>query len=196
MLLAAKAVVAGLSCASIARMRSIVDDVHNHPQFAQPMETLKVCFSVNPSDLRSVMTAKLPPIIPYLGLYQTDLVKIYEGNKKRLANNLINFQRYLHSLIVARIIIPNLNLESDRICRIRLIGKVLREVARCQKTPHAGLNVNRVVQVWCSIFRVLATNMTFSSITYCLYPSSQKRSLMRSLAITNRRETMLRLPCP
>lgn len=133
-ILAAKAVIAGLSSASVVRLKQVVNEIQNHPQFVPTMQLLSVCFSVNSGELRNCMTNKLPPLIPYLGLYQTDLVKIYEGNKKRLANNLINFQRCVEPSISNNL-------------RIRLIGKVLREVARCQKTAHVGLTPNRVVQV-------------------------------------------------
>lgn len=84
-------------------MRSLIRQFiqKKDPKSIATLEELKALINreKNYAELRRVLKTVPPPIIPYLGMYLTDLTFIEEGNKD-VIDGLINFskRRYLRLL--------------------------------------------------------------------------------------------------
>lgn len=92
---AAIAVVAALNSAPVARLSRTMDAVNAKLQaeFRERAVAL-IDSSGNYQRYRATLRAAEPPLVPYLGIYQTDLIFSSDGSPPRTSGGLINFHRY------------------------------------------------------------------------------------------------------
>lgn len=95
------ALIAALGEASIARLRATLAEVS--APLVQQFESIKKTLSQqnNFKEYRDHLKIADPPCVPYLGVYQSDLTFMDQGNKDFLPNGQINFNK---SLMVSRVI--------------------------------------------------------------------------------------------
>eukprot|EP01127_Copromyxa_protea_P012958 TRINITY_DN3427_c0_g1_i3.p1 TRINITY_DN3427_c0_g1~~TRINITY_DN3427_c0_g1_i3.p1 ORF type:complete len:685 (+),score=103.57 TRINITY_DN3427_c0_g1_i3:289-2343(+) len=91
---AIKAIWSGFDCTPLYRMKKTRDEVLSRSKWIQIQSDIQGAVSADAKELRKEYSSKSPPLLPYLGLYLTDLVKIYEGNPKVVGDGLINYNRW------------------------------------------------------------------------------------------------------
>eukprot|EP01126_Amoeba_proteus_P036165 TRINITY_DN3673_c0_g3_i1.p1 TRINITY_DN3673_c0_g3~~TRINITY_DN3673_c0_g3_i1.p1 ORF type:complete len:191 (-),score=31.41 TRINITY_DN3673_c0_g3_i1:192-764(-) len=91
---AVKAMWSSFDSTPLWRLKKTHEEILLKSRWVQLREEVRNIISTDAHDLRREYSRCLPPLIPYLGLYLTDFVKICEGNPKFLDNGLINFNRW------------------------------------------------------------------------------------------------------
>lgn len=102
------AVLCALNSSTISRLRRTWDGVSG--KYRLILEQLRKCteHTRNYAEYRSRIREALPPCLPFLGLYLTDITFCYEGNQAERASpldsnlKLINFDRYQVSRVATR----------------------------------------------------------------------------------------------
>jgi len=88
-------ILSGLDRGPVFRMKKTIAAVFGDKKAAQVYNECKALANreKNFASLRAAIKSIDPPVIPYLGMYLTDLIFTDEGNKDML-NGLINFAKY------------------------------------------------------------------------------------------------------
>lgn len=100
---AAFAIVAGLNSAPVHRLRKTWDQLSDKEQAAFAALGDLVSSAKSFKRYREVLHGVNPPCVPYIGVYQTDLIFIDQGNPDTLADGqLINFDKWRRTADVIR----------------------------------------------------------------------------------------------
>ena len=123
--LACRAILSAVTASYVQRMEKTLQEVSpdTHAKIAELEK--KMSLDKNFKELRSVMEATPLPCIPYLGMYQRDLIFLRDGNPDSL-HKLINFSK------CAR------------------IAEIIFDLSACQMGGHSGLSVSPKLVPWIS----------------------------------------------
>lgn len=85
------AILTALQQASIARLNEVKHPKKKDSRMAEYARFMATTGSWK--NYRNALRSANPPLVPYLGVFQTDLLMIHEGNKLHLPNGHINFRK-------------------------------------------------------------------------------------------------------
>lgn len=89
-----KAVLSGLKCASVKRLRQTWSEVSQEWRNREEELVQLTNFTDAYKKLRKATREAPPPVTPYVGLYLSDLTFMSEGSSTKLANNFINLRKF------------------------------------------------------------------------------------------------------
>jgi hypothetical protein len=95
------AMLSGLNSAAVSRLKFTIARLpKNTTALLNRLEEIMSMQSAF-KNYRALLSQSMPPAIPYIGVYLTDLTFINDGNPDMLSNNRINFvkHRYVHNII-------------------------------------------------------------------------------------------------
>ena len=113
----ARAILSGITASFVARMTKTLKEVSPETMRILKDLEMKLTFEKNFKNLRVTMDTITPPCIPYLGMYQKDLLFLNDGNPDKIGP-LINFSK-----------------------RIRL-AEIIFDVSFCQQGSYPPLQTN------------------------------------------------------
>ncbi|KAI9156037.1 Ras guanine nucleotide exchange factor bud5 [Blastocladiella emersonii ATCC 22665] len=130
-----KSIIGALDSSTVARLSKTWDllpDKHRHT-----LETLRAAtdHSRNFAAYRAVLKTIVPPCVPFLGMYLTDLTFIHDGNPefRGADRKLINFDKYLKT---ARTVFDLLRFQAPSmgLAEVQEVQEVIQEAVRSTKT--------------------------------------------------------------
>ncbi|XP_049852214.1 ras guanine nucleotide exchange factor G-like isoform X2 [Schistocerca gregaria] len=148
----AMAIVSGINQSSVYRLRHTASELSKKDKLILNDLMEKLSSKNSFKNCRGIIKASTPPILPYLGMYLTDLTFIEQGNKD-IVNGLINFHKR------------------------RLVYRVLREIEQYQLTAY---NIEQDAKLFPSLLKLTTLKEAdLYSLSLIREPQGADRSTIR-----------------